>query len=136
MDETAALPEVGAAPAAGGPSPDLLPDDPCRIGCYRIVRCLGQGGFGRVYLGRDEQLDRPVAIKVPRADRFSGPEDLGRFLKEAQLAARIKHPGIVTVYQVDRDPDVGWFVVLEYIEGLPLSSLLRDERLAPRAWRS
>ena len=57
-----------------------------------------------------------------RGRRFSGPEDVDRFLREARLAARIKHPGIVTVYQVDRDPDVGCFVVLEYIEGQSLSA--------------
>jgi serine/threonine protein kinase/formylglycine-generating enzyme required for sulfatase activity len=132
MDETAAL--SGAGESSGMPRSPAQPppdDHPDRIGCYFIVRRIGWGGFGTVYLGQDEQLDRPVAIKVPRADRFSGPEDLDRFLKEARLAARVKHPGIVTVYQVDRDLDVGWFVVLEYIEGQSLSSLLRDERLIP-----
>ena len=70
-------------------------------------------------------------IKVPRADRFDGPQDIDRFLHEARLAARVKHPGIVTVHQVDRDKHFGCFVVLEYIEGRPLSSLLQAERLAP-----
>ena len=73
-----------------------------------------------------------VAIKVPRADRFDGPKDIDRFLQEARLAARVKHPGIVTVHQVDRDKQVGCFVVLEYIEGRSLSSLLEAERLAPK----
>ena len=76
---------------------------PERIGAFMVVRLLGEGNFGRVYLCRDEQLDRMVAIKVPRADRFDGPQDLDRFLHEARLAARVKHPGIVAVHQVDRD---------------------------------
>ena len=104
---------------------------PERIGAFIVVRLLGEGNFGRVYLCRDEQLDRLVAIKVPRSDRFEGPADVDRFVHEAKLAARVKHPGIVTVYHVDRDKLVGAFVVLEYIEGRSLSTLLHDERLAP-----
>ncbi len=104
---------------------------PERIGAFGVLRFLGAGSFGMVYLCRDEQLDRLVAIKVPRADRFSGHEDVERFLREARLAARIKHPGIVTVFHIDRDPAVGWFVVLEYIEGRSLSARLNRERLAP-----
>ncbi len=71
---------------------------PERIGPFGVVRFLGEGNFGRVYLGRDKQLDRFVAIKVPRPERLSGPEDRDRFVLEARLAARIKHSGIVTVY--------------------------------------
>jgi eukaryotic-like serine/threonine-protein kinase len=103
---------------------------PERIGAFGVLRFLGGGSFGTVYLCRDEQLDRLVAIKVPRPDRFTGPEDVDRFLREARLAARIKHPGIVTVFQVDRDPAIGCFVVLEYIEGRSLSAQLNKERLA------
>jgi serine/threonine protein kinase len=105
---------------------------PDRIGPFCVIHQLGQGNFGRVYLCRDEQLDRLVAIKVPRADRFDGPQDLERFLQEARLAARVKHPGIVTIHQVDRDKAVGCFLVMEYIEGRSLSELLRSERLAFR----
>ena len=79
-----------------------------RPGADRPVRRApvpGRGEFGRVYLCRDEQLDRLVAIKVPRAEQFLRPRGLDRFLHEARLAAKIKHPGIVTVYQVARDPD-------------------------------
>ncbi len=105
---------------------------PERIGAFIVVRLLGEGNFGRVYLCRDEQLDRMVAVKVPRVDRFDGPQDIDRFLHEARLAARVKHPGIVTVHQIDRDTFVGCFVVLEYIEGRPLSALLQAERLVPK----
>ncbi len=102
---------------------------PERIGPFGIVGYLGGGNFGQVYLGRDSQLDRFVAIKVPRPERFAGAEDRDRFLREARLAARIKHPGIVAVYQIDRDPELGWFAVLEYIEGRSLSAFLRTERV-------
>jgi eukaryotic-like serine/threonine-protein kinase len=105
---------------------------PDRIGAFGVLRFLGGGSFGRVYLCRDKQLDRLVAIKVPRPESFSSPDDLERFLREARLAARIKHPGIVTVFHVDRDPDVGCYVVLEYIEGQSLGERLHTERLAPK----
>ena len=55
---------------------------PERIGPFVVVRLLGEGNFGRVYLCRDEQLDRLVAVKVPRSDRFDGTKDLDRFLQE------------------------------------------------------
>jgi len=129
VDNTVSQSAAASPPGAGKPPSELLLDDPAQIGCYRIIRRLGQGGFGRVYLARDENLDRPVAIKVPRADRFSGRGDLDHFLQEARLAARIKHPGIVTVYQVDNDPKAGSFIVLEYIEGSSLATLLRTDRL-------
>jgi eukaryotic-like serine/threonine-protein kinase len=102
---------------------------PERIGQFGVLGFLGAGNFGKVYLGQDRQLDRFVAIKVPRPERFSGSEDRDRFLLEARLAARIKHPGIVTVYQIECDQEAGWFAVLEYIEGRSLSALLRTERL-------
>lgn len=104
---------------------------PERIGPFGVLRPLGGGAFGKVYLARDERLDRLVAIKVPRPEQFSGPQDVDRFLQEARLAARIKHPGIVTVYQADRDDAFGCFVVMEYVEGRPLAALLRTERPSP-----
>jgi serine/threonine protein kinase len=79
MDETKALSETrDSQPSAqgSGGSPD---GDPSKIGRYRIIRQFGQGGFGRVYLAHDDDLDRPVAIKVPGPERIVRSEDVEAF---------------------------------------------------------
>ena len=99
------------------------------IGRYRLQSILGEGGFGRVFLAYDEQLHRRVAIKVPRARAFASPRHVESFLYEAQLAAGLNHPGIVTVHDIGRRDDGTVYVVLEYIEGQSLGALLRVRRL-------
>ena len=90
-----------ANPARGG-TRILALSDPREIGRYRVVRRLGQGGFGRVYLAQDDDLDRPVAIKVPNPERVSGPGDVEAYLAEARALAKLDHPNIVPVYDVGR----------------------------------
>ena len=81
--------------------PDAEADPPPdHIGRYRVEKALGQGGFGVVYLARDEQLDRLVAIKVPHARLISKPEDTQAYLSEARTVAHLDHPHIVPVYDV------------------------------------
>jgi hypothetical protein len=80
-------------------APDAAPD---RIGRYRIVRRLGQGGFWRVYLAHDDDLNRKVAIKLPNAERTLHPEDLQAFLTEARILASLDHPRIAPVHDVGR----------------------------------
>src|SRR5436853_6618975 len=75
-------------------------DQPEQIGRYRIEKVLGEGGFGRVYLAHDDQLHRPVAIKVPRRERLSRPQDAEAYLAEARVGASLDHPNIVHVYDV------------------------------------
>jgi serine/threonine protein kinase len=101
---------------------------PTKIGRYTILRRIGKGGFGQVLLAYDEDLDRPVAIKVPRPDRVSRPEDVEAFLKEAQILASLDHPHIVPVHDVGRTDDGQVFVVSKFIEGSDLKATIEQSR--------
>src|SRR5437762_1461972 len=75
--------------------------EPHRIGKFELLRKLGQGTYGTVYKAWDTQLGRVVALKVPRSDRLATDEDLERFFREGRNVARLHHPAIVPVYEVD-----------------------------------
>lgn len=92
---------------------------PDRIGPYRVIRPLGAGGMGQVFLAHDERLAREVAIKRMRPDK----QDQARFHREARIAARLNHPGIVQVYDVIRDGDADC-IVMEYVPGTTLRQRL------------
>lgn len=109
-----------------------ITDLPERIGRYRIQSVLGKGGFGLVYLAQDEQLDRPVAVKVPHAYRVSKPEDAEAYLTEARTVANLDHPGIVPVHDVGSTEDCPCFIVSKYIPGTNLSTKIKHQRLKHR----
>ena len=97
---------------------------PDRIGRYDVVRLLGEGGMGRVYLGRDSNLSRDVAIKVLRDD-LGLPTDVkskltDRMRDEARAASTVRHPNLVTLYDMGDDPAVGLYLVFEYVPGQTL----------------
>ena len=125
-EETSARPGVVSATTAEAQGSSL--GDPCTIGRYRVIRQLGQGGFGRVYLARDDQLDRPVAIKVLNRERVAGPEDAEQYLAEARALARLDHPNIIPVHDVGRTDDGRCYVVSKYIEGNNLAERLKQAR--------
>jgi serine/threonine protein kinase/predicted ATPase len=120
-----------AAPAVALGKPRLPTELPQRIGRYAVRGWLGDGGFGTVYLGFDEQLERPVAIKVPRPDRFRTRQDVEAFFREARLAAQLRHPALVDVYDVGHDPS-GCYIVMQFIDGHPLHQVLKRSRVSPR----
>lgn len=95
-----------------------------KIGPYRILERLGEGGMGEVFLAYDERLDREVALKRIRAEGMASPERRERFRREARMAARLSHASIVQVYDVLAEGDTD-FIVLEFVEGETLRSLLR-----------
>jgi hypothetical protein len=102
-------------------------DGPVVLGRYRLLRRLGSGGFATVWLARDERLDREIAIKILPRERVVD----GRFEREARAAARLAHPGIVTLYEAAVD-DEGAYLVSEHVHGARLDELLTAGRLSDR----
>ena len=101
---------------------------PTKFGRYMILRRLGKGGFGEVFLAFDEELDRQVAIKVPRPERVSWPEDVEAYLNEARIVASMDHPHIVPVYDVGRTDDGLCFVVSKLHRGSDLATRIKEAR--------
>lgn len=98
-----------------------------KFGRYEILKPLGEGGMGMVYLGRDTVLDREVAIKLPHMDSLNSVEIRARFLREAQAAASLRHPNICPVYdagEVDGQP----FISMGYVRGKPLSAIIAEKK--------
>jgi eukaryotic-like serine/threonine-protein kinase len=95
-------------------------------GRYELHRRLARGGMADVYLARDNLLDRPVALKVLFAEFATDRSFVERFRREAQSAANLNHPNIVSVYDWGEE-DGTYFIVMEYVEGRSLSQILRDE---------
>ena len=94
---------------------------------------IGQGGMGAVYRAWDLRLERPIAIKVVRADLISDPDARMRFRRESQIVARLQHPSIVTVYDYGNFADGAAFLVMEYVPGEDLRHFLRREGRIKRA---
>ena len=110
-----------SAPVDGGDGAPLILDR------YALRKRLGTGAFGTVWLARDERLQREVAVKILARELISG----GRFEREARAAARLSHPGIVTLYEAAVD-DEGAYLVSELVRGETLDVLLAEGRLSDR----
>ena len=109
-----------------------MPDEKKKIGRYEIRGTLGKGAMGAVYKGWDTRLELDVAIKVllPGNDETNRTEEITRFLREVKISRNLKHPNIVAVYDVGDDPDTGMpYIVMEFIKGKPLDSLLKERRM-------
>jgi predicted Ser/Thr protein kinase len=94
------------------------------LGHYRIVRLLGRGGMGDVYLARDLTLERDVAIKVLSAGRSDPDDARKRLLREGKAVAALDHPSICAIYEVGEAPDGSAFIVMQYVEGETLAATL------------
>jgi serine/threonine protein kinase len=100
---------------------DEMPD---QLGGYEILKQLGRGGMGAVYLARQLSLDRPVALKVMNPEWADDPSFLARFIREAYAAAQLTHHNVIQIYELARDADVNYFS-MEYVDGKSLGDLLR-----------
>jgi eukaryotic-like serine/threonine-protein kinase len=103
------------------------PEGRQQIGRFQILETVGVGAFGTVYRARDPELDRVVAIKVPRAGSLSGPQDLDRFQREARSVAQLRHPGIVPVHEVGTHEGLP-YLVSDFVKGITLADLMTGKR--------
>jgi TPR repeat protein len=100
-----------------------------RIGPYRLVRELGRGGMGEVWLGEHVEIRSQVAIKLMRPDPSGARDGLDRFLREAKATARIRHPGIISVTDFGATAAGGAYLVMELLDGESLAARLARGRL-------
>ena len=90
---------------------------------FELIQRLGQGGMGIVWKARQLSLDRLVAIKLVRQDSIRSAEDVKQILQEARIAAKLKHPGIVQVYDACEQNGIN-FLVMEYVDGYTIGQWL------------
>ena len=98
-----------------------------RIGRYEVLKLLGAGGMGEVYLAQDVKLDRKLAIKILPSD-LAGQDRVRRFIQEAKAASALNHPNIITIYEID-EVDSEQFIATEFIEGETLRDRIRTGAL-------
>src|SRR5262249_31130235 len=114
----------GGPPTAGQPPAGLK-----TVGKFELLDRVGAGAFGTVWKARDPELDRVVAVKVPRA--LPGEADCERFLREARSAARLRHPSIVSVHEVGESGGLP-YLVSDFVPGMTLGDVVSGRRPAPR----
>jgi tRNA A-37 threonylcarbamoyl transferase component Bud32 len=129
--EEVLCPACGSGFRVGGDSTTAWdPRDGKRLGKFELLHAVGQGAFGTVYKARDTELDRVVAVKVPRPGSIGSSGDRDRFLREARSVAQLRHPSIVSVHEVGEADGVP-FLVEDFVQGITLADLLTGERLPP-----
>ena len=128
LDFTAAT-EVSTAVRSIVVSVDLSPGS-IFAGRYEIVRPLGHGGMGMVYLARDRTLDEPLAIKILRPDFARDPAMAQRFRSEIKLARRVRHKNVAAIHDYGDDGGL-LFISMEYVDGQDMKQLLRKRGALP-----
>jgi serine/threonine-protein kinase len=107
---------------------------PEALGRYKILKEVGRGAMGVVYLGKDPTIQRFVAIKTMRLDELDNMDEVKqfreRFFREAESTGRLSHPNIVTLYDAGEQEGLA-FIAMEYLEGVPLSNYCQKSALLP-----
>ena len=114
--------QAGSARAAASISPGAV------VGNYRVTDKLGAGGMGVIYVARHQTLDKRAVVKVLRASLADDSDLVERFIREARAAARIRHPGVVEVFDVACHEDGSPYILMEYLDGETLKKRLRRRR--------
>jgi formylglycine-generating enzyme required for sulfatase activity/predicted Ser/Thr protein kinase len=125
--ETGAEPPRPVNVAAAAAVSDSVPET---FGRYRLIKLLGEGAMGSVYLAEDTQLRRQMALKVPKFSGDAGALSLERFYREARAAAALRHPNICPVFDVG-EINGQHYITMAYIEGRPLSDFVDPDNPAP-----
>jgi serine/threonine protein kinase len=126
--------EIPAQPTEKTQALSLNGQSPAMLGRYKILKELGRGAMGLVYLGKDPTIQRFVAIKTMRLDQIDEQEKLqeikSRFFREAESAGRLSHPNIVTIYDAGEENELG-YIAMELVEGKSLRDWSRKPNLLP-----
>ena len=123
---------VNVAADAGPPSSDAEPDAPLQYSDYVLEKLLGSGGMGKVFRSRVKRTGKTIAIKALHKARQSDNRAVSRFVQEAQVLAKLRHPNIVGVEGLGRFPAGGYFMAMEFVDGLDLQTRLDSEVLLVR----
>ncbi|MFQ3583303.1 MAG: protein kinase [Chloracidobacterium sp.] len=113
-------------PLRRDPQPDRQAAMPSRFGRFEVIEHLGGGGMGDVFLARDAELGRKVAVKVLKSRYAHQPETRQRFLREARMVSNLNHPNIATLYEIGEVDGVP-YLVMEYVRGKTLAQCLREQ---------
>jgi len=130
-DDVRFCPNDGQTLRSSGPTQDLVGQ--VLADRYHIVKKLGEGGMGQVYLAEHVKMGRRSAIKVMNPSMVHAPEAVARFNREAANASRISDSHVCAVYDFGETPDGLIYLVMEFIEGEPLTELIREEGALPVA---
>lgn len=124
---------LAAARSVGGGAVETvnwLAEDRRRFGKFELLEELGSGSFGHVFRARDLELGRIVAIKILHSGSLASVHDIDRLLREARSAAQLKHAGIVALFDIGHTPEGMYYLVEEFIEGMPLADRLSRQRFS------
>ena len=137
-DKTRREDQQDTGPATGGETIDYRLEPGGRtskpslqqLGKFELVRLLGSGSFGSVWEAEDKDLDRVVAVKVPRGWRME-PREIDQFLREARAAAQLNHPNIVGILEIGREDDIV-YIVSELISGATMQEWASEQQRTPK----